>query len=411
MAIQSAAATTVDPQKWLGMLQRWCPAAPTADLVAFINLLIEAAGSRRVEWLDDLIVQADNQLRRTGAWKMNRLKQYAEVMSKNPRHLPRLRKLRGSHDFDVVLKILETTGRGMSADEVLRAFRRHRAITRGALVNVLISMTRIGLIERYSDGIYGLPRSGGARYESGTRLIFKLALAVPETTRAALCAATGYSRARVGAAIINLRKRGLFDPSRISVSAEARTKTERGETIFNKKGKVFWALEVSPAAPVEAAVFTALRAERLPLEDAEVEAEIERLKALPLAEYEAQRERAASRLGVRLSVLDRLRPDGAKEEGGTAVPQRAAAARRATLSATERRLAAEKECEQLLIERYEAYVGNGRKREERPLKDKIRTEMTELIPKLSGRSFDKCWKATAVAQCWDWTLPGKRKAV
>jgi hypothetical protein len=111
---------------------------------------------------------------------------------------------------------------------------------------------------------------------------------------------------------------------------------------------------------------------------------------------------------VRLSVLDRLRPDGAKEEGGTAVPQRAAAARRATLSATERRLAAEKECEQLLIERYEAYVGNGRKREERPLKDKIRTEMTELIPKLSGRSFDKCWKATAVAQCWDWTLPGQR---
>jgi hypothetical protein len=34
-------------------------------------------------------------------------------------------------------------------------------------------------------------------------------------------------------------------------------------------------------------VFTALRPERLPLEDAEVEAEIERLKALPLAEYEA----------------------------------------------------------------------------------------------------------------------------
>jgi hypothetical protein len=69
------------------------------------------------------------------------------------------------------------------------------------LVNVLISMTRIGLIERYSDGIYGVPRSGDERYESGTRLVFKLALAVPETTRAALCAATGYSRARVGAAL------------------------------------------------------------------------------------------------------------------------------------------------------------------------------------------------------------------
>jgi hypothetical protein len=45
------------------------------------------------------------------------------------------------------------------------------------------------------------------------------------------------------------------------VSAEARAKTERGDTIFNKKGKVFWAPDVS-AAPVEAAVFTALRPER-----------------------------------------------------------------------------------------------------------------------------------------------------
>jgi hypothetical protein len=100
-----------------------------------------------------------------------------------------------------------------------------------------------------------------------------------------------------------------------------------------------------------------------------------------------------------------------QEEVGTAVPQRAAAvtaAPGATLSATKRRQAAEKQCEQLLIERYESYVRNGRKREERPVKDKIRTEMTELIPKLSGRSFDKCWKATAVAQCWDWALPGQR---
>jgi hypothetical protein len=201
-------------------------------------------------------------MRRTGAWKMNRLKQYAEAMSKDPRHLPRLRKLRGCRDFEVALKILETAGRGMSADGLLPAFHRYRAITRGALVNVLISMTRIGLIERYSDGIYGVPRSGDERYESGTRLVFKLALAVPETTRAALCAATGYSRARAGAAINNLRKRGLFDPLRISVSAQTRAKTERGETIFNKKGKVFWVPDVSQAAPVEAAVFKTLRAER-----------------------------------------------------------------------------------------------------------------------------------------------------
>ena len=304
MAIQSETASTVDPQKWLGMLQRWSPAVPTSELVAFVNLLIEAAGPRRIEWLDDLIVQADNQLRRTGAWKMNCLKQYAEAMSKNPRHLPRLRKLRGSSDFDVALKILETAGRGMSADEVLPAFLRHRAITRGALVNVLISMTRIGKIERYSDGIYGVPRSGGDHYELGTRVIFKLALAVPETTRAALCAATGYNRARVGAAIINLRKRGLFDPSRISVSAEARAKTERGETIFNEKGKVFWALEVSPAAPVEASVFTTLRPDRPRVDPNEYVADITRLAALSDEESAAELDAAARRWArPRLEIL------------------------------------------------------------------------------------------------------------
>jgi hypothetical protein len=297
MAIQSEAASTVDPLKWLGMLQRWCPAVSTAELVAFTNLLIEVAGPRRIEWLDDLIVQADNQLRRTGAWKMNRLKQYAEAMSKDPRHLPRLRKLRGSSDFGVVLKILETAGRGMSADKVLPAFLRHRPITRGALVNVLISMTRIGKIERYSDGIYGVPRSGGEYYESGTRVIFKLALAVPETTRAALCAATGYDRARVGAAIINLRKRGLLDPSRIAVSAEARGKTERGETIFNKKGKVFWAPEVSPAAPVEAAVFTNLRLDRPRVDPNKYVADIARLATLPDEESAAELDAAARRWG------------------------------------------------------------------------------------------------------------------
>jgi hypothetical protein len=107
--------------------------------------------------------------------------------------------------------------------------------------------------------------------------------------------------------------------------------------------------------------------------------------------------------------LDSLHSDGPKEEVSTALPQRAAAGKAAPhATATKRRLAAERECERLLIERHEAYLRGGRKRKERPLKENIRNEMTELIPELSGRSFDKCWKVTAVAQCWDWMLPGQR---
>jgi hypothetical protein len=100
---------------------------------------------------------------------------------------------------------------------------------------------------------------------------------------------------------------------------------------------------------------------------------------------------------------------GPQEEVGTAVPQPAAAvtaAPSATLSATKRRRVAEKQCEQILIERYQAYLRDGRK--EQPLKDELRAEMTGLIPKLSGRAFDRSWKATAVAKDWDWKDPGFR---
>jgi hypothetical protein len=54
---------------------------------------------------------------------------------------------------------------------------------------------------------------------------------------------------------------------------------------------------------------------------------------------------------------------GSQEEVGTAIPQRAAAftaGPSATLSATRRRQAAEKQCKQLLIERYQAYLRDGK---------------------------------------------------
>jgi hypothetical protein len=304
------AESTVDPQKWLETFQRWCPAVPIAEHVAFINSWIEVAGPRRVEWLDSFIVQADNQERRLGSWKLNRVKQYEKDMREDPNHLPRLRKLRGSPDLNAVLKILGPARNGMSAREIWADFRRtHRDITYGALVNVLISLEHNGRIARYSDGIYGVPREEGNGYESGTQVIFKLVLAVPEATRAELCAATGWNRARVGAAIANLRTRGLFDPHRIAVSAEARAKTERGETIRNKKGKVVWAPEVLPSAPPDPSVFTsvtALRPERAPLGDVEARAEIERVLALPQPQYEAERQPVASRVGVRVSVLNQM---------------------------------------------------------------------------------------------------------
>jgi hypothetical protein len=56
-----------------------------------------------------------------------------------------------------------------------------------------------------------------------------------------------------------------------------------------------------------------------------VDGPVDRTRRRPQAEYEAEREAAGSRLGVRLSILDRLRSDGAKEKIGRAIPQQSPA--------------------------------------------------------------------------------------
>ena len=151
----------------------------------------------------------------------------------------------------------------------------------------------------------------------------------------------------------------LFAPATgngvVVASVESLATLQRGPIFDGRGGIFFTALE--GVAPLDGAVFTALRPERLPLEDAEVEAEIERLKALPLAEYEAQRESAASRLGVRLSLLDRLRSDGAK--GG--MPPILA-----TLSKTKMKKVTRDECERLLKQRYKEYVDKSSSRQGTP---------------------------------------------
>jgi hypothetical protein len=155
-----------------------------------------------------------------------------------------------------------------------------------------------------------------------------------------------------------------------------------------------------------------IRVARERLHQAAVEGLNCELGTIAAADAAVARERARAQLARAIitaggpETLAEFVMKGPQEEVGTAVPQRPvalAAAPSVTLSATRRRQAAEKECKQLLIERYQAY---GCK--ERPLKDELRAEMTGLIPKLSGRAFDRSWKATAVAKDWDWKEPGFR---
>jgi hypothetical protein len=318
--------TTVDPAKWLGVLQRWHPRMPREELVGFINEFIEAAGRQRVEGLDALFIHVDKTTR-SAQEKFDKLRQWNKKMRSDPRFWPQLFE-RDRPVSVLIKKIVDESPRPVTRSDVERKFRKYRKVPSTGLGQELKELANRGEIDRLKLGVYWRRGTASAAYESDFQRMYKLVYRAPDhrMREAELAVALGLSRGDTGSRVSLLRKRGLFAPATgngvVVASVESLATLQRGP-IFEGRGGIFFTAQEGVAS-LDGAVFTALRPERLPLEDAEVEAEIERLKALPLAEYEAQRETAASRLGVRLSVLDRLRSDGAKEVG-TAIPQRTAA--------------------------------------------------------------------------------------
>lgn len=328
-----AQASTVDPAKWVAIVRRWCPAAPVAVPITLVNSLIEAAvsgssGQLRLGLLEDLVLGLDAQLC-SNAEKLNRLKKETVRMAADPLRRP---KLRPGHPAELARAALAAVERApdqvLSVEKIHTALRRVKPkISRTSTYALLKRMTDCGWLQRDFAGIYGLPSRTRKPYEPRTLQLLRLVYTAPDHemgTRQAL-AVLDWSPKLLSATASELCSRNLLKSEKgvLLVPREIVEKLARGEGIPIAPGKVFYARAGGPT--VDHSAFTALRAERLPLEDAEVEAEIERLKALPRVEYEAQRKPAANRLGVRLSVLDRLRSDDAKEEVGRAIPQQAAA--------------------------------------------------------------------------------------
>jgi hypothetical protein len=319
--------TTVDPAKWLGVLQRWHPRMPREELVGFINEFIEAAGRQRVEGLDDLFVHVDKTTR-SAQEKLDKLRQWIKKMRSDPRFWPHIFE-RDRPVSVLVKKIVYQSRRPVTRRDVESKFRKYRKVPSTGLSQELKELANRGEIDRLAQGLYWRRGTASLAYESDLQRMYRLVYRAPDhrMREAELAVALGLRRGDAGSLVSLLRKRGLFASATgngvVVASGESLATLQRGP-IFDGRGKVFFTAQEG-VAPLDDAVFTALRRERLPLEDAEVKAEIDRLKALPRAEYEAQREPAASRLGVKLSVLDCLRSDGAKEEVGRAIPQRAAA--------------------------------------------------------------------------------------
>jgi hypothetical protein len=325
--------TTVDPAKLLEIVRRWCPAAPVEVPITLVKALIEAAasggsGELRLGLLEDFVLGLARQLCSNGQ-KIVKLKNETARMAGDPLRRP---KLRPGHPAELARAALAAVERAtdqvLSVEKIHIALRRVKPKIRQTSTYALVKrMTDCGRLERVDAGMYGLPGRSRKPYEPRTLQLLRLVYTAPDHgmgTRQAL-AVLDWSPKLLSATASELCSRNLLKSEKgvLIVSREIVDRLARGEGVPIAPGKVFYARAGGP--PVDHSAFTALHPERLPLEDAEVEAEIERLKALPRAQYEVQREPAASRLGVRLSVLDRLRSDGAKEQGGTAVPQRAAA--------------------------------------------------------------------------------------
>jgi hypothetical protein len=295
--------------------------------ITLVKALIEAAssgsaGELRLGLLEEFVLGLAAQLC-SNTQKIDKLKKETARMAGDPLRRP---KLRPGHPAELARAALAAVGR--ANDQVLRVEKIHTALRRvkpkirlTSTYAVVRRMTDCGWLERVDAGVYGLPGRSRKPYEPRTLQLLRLVYAAPDHEMGTRQAVTvlDWSPKLLSATASELCSRKLLKSKKgvLLVPQQITEKLARGEGVPIAPGKVFYARAGGPT--VDHSAFTALRAERLPLEDAEVEAEIERLKALPRAEYEAEREPAATRLGVRLSVLDRLRSDGAKEEVGRAI--------------------------------------------------------------------------------------------
>jgi hypothetical protein len=202
--------TTVDPEKWLGILQRWHPRMPREELVDFINEFIEAAGLPRVEGLDALFVHVDKTTR-SAQEKLDKLRQWIKKMRSDPRFWPQLFE-RNRPVSVLIKKIVDESRRPVTRRDVERKFRKYRKVPSTGLGQELKELANRGEIDRLKLGVYWRRGTASAAYESDFQRMYKLVYRAPDhrMREAELAVALGLSRRDTASLVSLLRKRGLF---------------------------------------------------------------------------------------------------------------------------------------------------------------------------------------------------------
>jgi hypothetical protein len=185
MATQAEQRSTVDSEKWLAIVRRWCPSAPVEVPITLLKSLIEAAasgcsGQLRLGLLEDFVLGLDAQLC-SNAQKLNKLKKETVRMAADPLRRPNLRP---GHPAELVRAALAAVER--APDQVLNVEKIHTAlrrvkpkIRRTSTYALVKRMTDCGWFERDFAGVYGLPSRTRKPYQARTLQLLRLVYTAP----------------------------------------------------------------------------------------------------------------------------------------------------------------------------------------------------------------------------------------
>jgi hypothetical protein len=234
----------VDRDRWFDMLQRWHPRKPREVLMEFIDDLIEAAGPRRVERLNALLVHTDKTTR-SAQEKLDKLARWRDAMRSDPWFWPQLVE-RDRPVLALVKKIVDESPRPLNRFDVERKFRKYRKVPSTGLAQELKELANYGEIDRYKHGFYWRRGTAAAPYESHAQRAYKLVYSTADQRmrEADLALALGLSRRDTATVVSQMRKRGLFAAASgngfVVVSAQSLGILRHGP-IFDGRGKVFFA--------------------------------------------------------------------------------------------------------------------------------------------------------------------------
>jgi hypothetical protein len=296
-------------KKWLTLLRKWRGRSSSAENVALLNYVIDAArsgpiGEFRVGLMDDIVSHLDAGSLEGGE-KRRKLRKLGDWMLAHQSRLPDLRPLGKNTDLPEVQKMLRAArGRSLDLDSLYQAYCRKFGKTKArTFVRRLGKWVRNGKIGRSKEGVYTPPGEG--TYTRPSQLAVEALKIGGGMALRALSAAIGGGRTQAAmySLVAGLREKKICAPpvsGRRGWDDWVELSADGPETLLDLRGSILLAPDLAPA--VEGVRL--LRPERA-LDIAEVEDATVLLASIkdPL-QYDVARDAMAKRSGLAGGVID-----------------------------------------------------------------------------------------------------------